>query len=51
MSEAKRTVIVNEYTNGILGPQVEMLGPVQDGGTIIANTAPGCWGSGCPVGR
>ncbi|NLG70384.1 MAG: acetamidase/formamidase family protein [Firmicutes bacterium] len=21
-----------------------MLGPVQDGGTIIANTAPGCWG-------
>ena len=44
MSEAKRTVIVNEYTNGILGPQVDMLGPVQDGGTIIANTAPGCWG-------
>ena len=44
MSEAKRTIIVNEFTNGILGPEVAMLGPVQSGGTIIANTAPGCWG-------
>lgn len=44
MSEAKRTVLVNEFTNGILGPDVPTLGPVADGGTIIANTAPGCWG-------
>ena len=21
-----------------------MLGPIENGGTIIANTAPGCWG-------
>lgn len=41
---AKQTVFVNEFTNGILDPEQEMLGPVQDGGHIIANTAPGCWG-------
>lgn len=44
MEKAKCTVFVNEYTNGILGPDVEMLGPVEDGGIIVANTAPGCWG-------
>lgn len=38
------TVIVDEYTNGILDPNQPMLGPVRDGGHIIANTAPGCWG-------
>lgn len=38
------TVFVNEYTNGILDPNQPMLGPVRDGGHIIANTAPGCWG-------
>ncbi|RAK16865.1 formamidase [Anoxybacillus vitaminiphilus] len=42
--EAKQTVFVNEFTNGILDPNGEMLGPVKDGGYIIANTAPGCWG-------
>lgn len=42
--EAKQTVFVNEFTNGILDPNGEMLGPVQDGGYIVANTAPGCWG-------
>ncbi|KQV68101.1 acetamidase/formamidase family protein [Rhizobium sp. Root1220] len=41
---ARRTVFVNELTNGILDPNAPMLGPVADGGTIIANTAPGCWG-------
>lgn len=41
---AKNTVIVNTFTNGILGPDVPMLGPVKDGGFIVANTAPGCWG-------
>ncbi|MCP8971047.1 acetamidase/formamidase family protein [Ectobacillus ponti] len=42
--EAKQTVFVNEFTNGILDPAEAMLGPVQDGGYIVANTAPGCWG-------
>lgn len=44
MVESKQTVFVNEFTNGILDPSREMLGPVKDGGHIIANTAPGCWG-------
>ena len=39
-----KTLFVNEYTDGILDPDLEMLGPVKDGGYIIANTAPGCWG-------
>lgn len=42
--ESKQTVFVNEFTNGILDPAKEMLGPVKSGGHIIANTAPGCWG-------
>ncbi|NLY77538.1 MAG: acetamidase/formamidase family protein [Tissierellia bacterium] len=41
---AKQTVFVKEFTDGILDPNGKMLGPVKDGGTIIANTAPGCWG-------
>lgn len=41
---AKQTIMVNELTNGVLDPNAPMLGPVRDGGTIIANTAPGCWG-------
>lgn len=41
---SKQTVFVSEFTNGILDPKEEMLGPVKDGGFIIANTAPGCWG-------
>lgn len=40
----KRSVVVQSFTNGVLDPAAEMLGPVEDGGTIIANTAPGCWG-------
>ncbi|RDJ10449.1 acetamidase/formamidase family protein [Rhizobium grahamii] len=39
-----QTIFVNELTNGILDPAAPMLGPVADGGTIIANTASGCWG-------
>jgi acetamidase/formamidase len=39
-----RAVFVNELTNGVLDPTAPMLGPVVDGGTIVANTAPGCWG-------
>ncbi|MBV7336247.1 acetamidase/formamidase family protein [Chloroflexi bacterium TSY] len=38
------TVYVNQYVDGILDPAKPMLGPVRDGGHIIANTAPGCWG-------
>lgn len=38
------TLFVNEFTNGVLDPAEPMLGPLKDGGTIIANTAPGCWG-------
>lgn len=41
---AVETLFVNDFTNGILDPEKEMLGPVKDGGTIFANTAPGCWG-------
>ncbi len=44
MMTANQTIYVNEFTNGILDPNEEMLGPVKDGGHIIANTAPGCWG-------
>jgi formamidase len=44
MDKARDTVFAERYTNGILGPDVEMLGPVKDGGYIVANTAPGCWG-------
>lgn len=40
----KRTVFVNELTDGLLDPSKPMLGPVEDGGFIVANTAPGCWG-------
>ncbi|KGR87228.1 acetamidase [Lysinibacillus odysseyi 34hs-1 = NBRC 100172] len=37
-------LFINEFTDGIVGPENEFLGPLRDGGTIIANTAPGCWG-------
>src|SRR5699024_3810128 len=37
-------VYVNSFTDGVLDPERPMLGPVQDGGYIVANTAPGCWG-------
>ena len=40
----KESVMVNEFVNGILDPNEDMLGPVKDGGHIIANTSPGCWG-------
>lgn len=42
--EAVDTLFVNTFIDGILDPEKEMLGPVKDGGHIIANTAPGCWG-------
>jgi acetamidase/formamidase len=42
--QARRTVFVEEFTDGVLDPERAMLGPVEDGGHIVANTAPGCWG-------
>lgn len=42
--KAVETVMVNEYVNGVLDPAGSMLGPLKDGGHIIANTTPGCWG-------
>ena len=44
VSEGHPTVFVDTFTNGLLGPDVEMLGPVEDGGRIVFNTSPGCWG-------
>lgn len=43
-SGAKRSIVVDGFTNSVLDPNEPMLGPLQSGGTIISNTAPGCWG-------
>ena len=40
----RQTVFVDTFTNGLLGPEVTMLGPVADGGHIVWNSTPGCWG-------
>jgi acetamidase/formamidase len=40
----RQTVFVDTFTNGLLGPDVPMLGPVADGGHIVWNSTPGCWG-------
>lgn len=42
--KAQKTIYVSSFTNGLVGPSLPMLGPVANGGTIIAETAPGCWG-------
>ena len=42
--EGSKTVFVDRFCDGIIGPSTETLGPVRDGGHIVANTAPGCWG-------
>jgi formamidase len=44
VSQAHQTVFVDTFTNGLLGPEVEMLGPVVGGGHIVWNSSPGCWG-------
>jgi formamidase len=41
---AKQTVYVNTFTDGMLDPEKEMEYKVKDGGNIVANTTPGCWG-------
>ena len=43
-SSAAETVFVNRFCDGIIGPSAEVVGTVRDGGHIVANTAPGCWG-------
>ncbi|OON61257.1 acetamidase [Massilia sp. KIM] len=35
---------VSTYTHGIIGPSQPMVGPLADGGRIVAGTPPGCWG-------
>jgi formamidase len=42
--QGSKTVFVDRFCDGIIGPSTEMLGPLRDGGHIVANTAPGCWG-------
>jgi acetamidase/formamidase len=42
--EVRQTVLVDTFTDGLLGPDVPMLGPVADGGHIVWNPTPGCWG-------
>src|SRR3954453_7256114 len=44
VAPAHPTVFVDTFTDGLLGPEVEMLGPVEDGGHIVVNSSPGCWG-------
>lgn len=43
-AEGSQTVFVDRFCDGVIGPSSELLGPVRDGGHIVANTAPGCWG-------
>jgi formamidase len=42
--KASVIVHVSTFTGGLVGPSIPMLGPLADGGTIVADTAPGCWG-------
>ena len=34
-ASARQTVFVDTFTDGLLGPDVPMLGPVADGGHIV----------------
>src|SRR5690606_28478854 len=43
-SNTQDVVHVSTYTRGLIGPSLEMLGPVRDGGRIVTGTPPGCWG-------
>jgi acetamidase/formamidase len=42
--QARQTVFVDTFTDGLLGPDVPMAGPVHDGGHVVWNSTPGCWG-------
>lgn len=41
---ARRLIEGVRITGCTVGPSVPMVGPVEDGGTIVLETAPGCWG-------
>lgn len=41
---ASELLIIQQYADGVLDPEVPFLGPLKDGGTIIAYVAPGGWG-------
>jgi formamidase len=43
-AEVTKSIRVSKFTNGLVGPSIAQLGPLADGGTIVAETAPGCWG-------
>jgi acetamidase/formamidase len=43
-SDVRQTVFVDSYTDGLLGPDVPTAGTVADGGHIVWNSTPGCWG-------
>ena len=40
----EEVVRVTSFTRGVIGPSLELLGPVKDGGRIMTGTPPGCWG-------
>ena len=42
--DPRLSIHVSTFTGGLVGPSIPMLGPLADGGTIVAETAPGCWG-------
>jgi acetamidase/formamidase len=42
--EVRQTVFVDTFTNGLLGPDTPTAGTVADGGHIVWNSTPGCWG-------
>jgi formamidase len=44
VTKVHQTVLVETFTNGLLGPDITMLGPVANGGHIVWNSTPGCWG-------
>ncbi len=44
VAAARKVVHCDTFTDGIVGPSMKMLGPVQNGGTIVYSTAPACWG-------
>ncbi len=40
----KQEIRVNTFTGGMVGPSIPMIGLLANGGVVIADTAPGCWG-------
>ncbi len=43
-TNCQSSIRVARYTGGLVGPSLPMIGPLADGGTIVADTPPGCWG-------